>query len=173
MRIQKINSFELEQYRKNSKVNNNTKEKPLKLLSANSITFGSIFSSRKKIPNIIKFIKNDNLKSLKAFSQLDKFIKENKLIIIMDSSRKKYKAKPYYMVQLENAFVYDTSVHGYGNTKEDAICNMIMILSEWKKRGLSAHNYQQAPFDIPKFDLFELFQINFHQRMQFEKFKNK
>lgn len=138
------------------------------------IPFVGIFSSRKPIQNIFAIVKTENLKNLKAFRQLDDFIKENKLTVIMDSSRKKYKAKPYYLVQIEDVGAFDTIAHGYGNTKEDAICNMIMILNDFKKRGALLTNYNnQASYKIPEFDLFDLFKINVHMRMQFERFKNK
>lgn len=151
-----------------------------KFLTCNSpVSFGALFdvfqhSRIKKIESVMSLIKSDELKGIKAFSILETFLHENNLVATLDGSRKKYKAKPYYMLRVDEVGSFQNIMHGYGNTPEDSVCNMIMILSEWKENGFCLKNYNSnKKINIPEFDKKDLFELEFFLRKEFERFKNK
>ena len=143
------------------------------------VSFGSFFDvfhsrSPKKFNDIVGMIKNKELSNTGAFKQLEKFLKENNLHISVDDSRKKYKAKPYYFTEIENVGYKNTKAHGYGNTHEGAISNLIVILSEWKERGLLLGDFNSnRKLEIPDFDKNDLQKLKLFLRAEFEKFRNK
>ena len=145
----------------------------------NQVSFGSFWSFLKpktvvKTSDIAKIIRNRELRKLNSFKQLEEFLKENNFNLLIDGSRKEYKAKPYYFAEIENLGWLDNKAHGWGNTHEETVSNLIQDLAASKSRGIELLDIRSGKqFQIPAFSEADLQKIDTYRRFEFEKFRNK